>query len=93
MTLYDLDIVLDAGLKEYQESARLHADLKVAILNAPRCERVGGGLYKIEDFIPRNLIPQEEITPEQKKQRWIAAGKEMMQNAEKFQKKKQKTRR
>lgn len=87
MTIGDLDIVLEEGYQEFEENYKRHVDLKVTILNAPHSERKGGGLYHINDFLPRNMkINKEEISAEEQARLTIERGRRLAEKSKQYSK-------
>ncbi|MDD4431980.1 MAG: hypothetical protein PHF61_11330 [Bacteroidales bacterium] len=88
MTLAELEIILSVGFDYQEELVIRHADLKTAILNAPRVEREGHGLFKITDFLPEALKSKiTEISEEEQVKRIYARGEALAAKCrEKFKK-------
>jgi hypothetical protein len=75
MTLAELEIILSVGFEYQEELIIRHADLKTSILNAPRVEREGHGLFRITDFLPNELKCKiREITEEEQVKKIYARG-------------------
>ena len=55
MTIAELEIILSEGFDFQEELIIRHADLKTAILNAPRMERKDKRLWKVMDFLPKSI--------------------------------------
>ncbi len=73
MSIGDVNIVLEEGLKEFHENVKMHVDLKVAMMNtnAPRMVRPKNGkIHQVKDFLPKDLLTghtehQRCLTPEE----------------------------
>jgi hypothetical protein len=85
MTIGDLDIVLEEGYQEFEENYKRHVDLKVAILNAPRSERKGGGLYHINDFLPKNMkLEKTEISADEQASLIMDRGRKLAEKCKQY---------
>lgn len=85
MTIGDLDIVLEEGYQEFEENYKRHVDLKVAILNTPRSERKGGGLYHINDFLPKNMkLEKTEISADEQASLIMDRGRKLAEKCKQY---------
>ena len=78
MSLGEIYICIDEGWQEYRWSIQKHVDLKCAMLNGPWSHKKDQKLYEWKDFLPKELLPEQqkpkELTPEEQAAMWSAAG-------------------
>ena len=88
-------LMIEVAGEEQQDKIKLdmiyHADLKVAILNAPWSQRKRGGLYQISDFVDKEYlkhVERKEISPEEQAKRVSEAGRALANKCDMHLKKK-----